>query len=277
MQGISLEKPAKRRNGFFTRNSRLLRLVLHLLLGVAKIVLLFPFAGQVRRAELVRAWSVRVLAILDVDLVVKGHVPDASARGVLFVSNHISWLDIYLLQAVRPVRFVSKAEVRSWPLIGWLAEKTGTIFVERTRRHDTARTNKAVIDALNQGDCVALFPEGTTSNGTLLRPFHSSLLQPAVATEALLWPVTIRYVQPDGAANLAPAYVDDISFADSLQRVLSEPGLVAEITYLEPLRAQGRSRRELVALAESAISSALNLAAPGRKPGKPAGPPGARP
>jgi 1-acyl-sn-glycerol-3-phosphate acyltransferase len=259
------------------RNWRLVRLVLHLLVAVLKAALLLPLVGRDRRAELIRRWSMRLLSILNVRLSVKGEVPDTLATGVIFVANHISWLDIYLLDAVCPVRFVSKAEVRAWPVIGWLAVRLGTLFIERGRRHDTARAGREVVDALRQGDCVAVFPEGTTSNGTLLRPFHASLLQSAINSGARLWPVAIRYVHRDGTANLSPAYVDDMSFGTSLFRILNEPDLEAEITYLEPLPVQGRSRRELAALAEKAIANALNLTVPGRRSDKPADPPAALP
>ncbi|BAN36572.1 phospholipid/glycerol acyltransferase [Sulfuricella denitrificans skB26] len=277
MHDTSWERPLNRSNGVLTRNWRLVRLVLHLLVGVVKAALLLPLVGRARRTELIRRWSVRVLAILNVRLSVRGKVPDISAAGVMFVANHISWLDIYLLDAVCPVRFVSKAEVRAWPVIGWLAVKIGTLFIERTRRHDTARAGREVVDALMQGDCVAVFPEGTTSNGTLLRPFHASLLQSAINSGAPLWPVAIRYLHRDGTANLSPAYVDEMSFADSLFRILNEPELVAEIAYLELLPVQGRSRRELAALAEQAIANALNLSAPCRKSDKSVDPPAVLP
>lgn len=277
MHDTSWERPLNRSNGFLIRTLRLAQLVLHLLVGVIKAALLLPLVGRTRRAELIRRWSLRVLAILNVRLSIQGEAPDLSAAGVMFVANHISWLDIYLLDAVCPVRFVAKAEVRAWPVIGWLAVKIGTLFIERARRHDTARAGREVVDALRQGDCVAVFPEGTTSNGTLLRPFHASLLQSAITSGARLWPVAIRYVHRDGTVNLSPAYVDNISFGASLFRILNEPDLEAEITYLEPLPVQGRSRRELAALAEKAIANALNLAAPGRKPDKPVYPPAALP
>ncbi|MDD5240597.1 MAG: lysophospholipid acyltransferase family protein [Sulfuricella sp.] len=254
---------------------RLARLLLHLLAGVMKAAFLFPLVTSARRIDLIRTWSLRLLAILKIKLDIKGSPPEISAGNILFVANHISWLDIYLFDAVRPVRFVSKAEVRGWPVIGWLAVKVGTIFIERARRHDTARANQAVHDALKAGDCVAVFPEGTTSDGSRLRPFHASLLQPAIDSGARLWPAAIRYLNQDSSPSVASAYIDEMSFADSLFRILKTPQLVAEITYLEPLPAQGRSRRELAALAENAIASWLNLAAPCRKPGKPACPPDA--
>lgn len=277
MHDTSWERPPNRSNGFLIRTLRLVRLVLHLLVAVIKVALLLPRVGRARRTELIRRWSARVLAILNVRLSVRGEVPEVSAAGVMFVANHVSWLDVYLLDAVCPVRFVAKAEVRAWPVIGWLAVKLGTLFIERARRHDTARANREVVDALRQGDCIAVFPEGTTSNGTLLRPFHASLLQSAITSEARLWPVAIRYVHRDGSVNLSPAYVDDMSFGASLLRILNEPDLAAEITYLEPLPVQGLSRRELAVLAEKAIANALNLTEPGRKSGKPADPPVALP
>ncbi len=255
---------------------RLFLLILHLLVGVAKAALVLPLVEKSRRTAMIRAWSVRVLAILRVELVVKGQ-PDASSRSALFVANHVSWLDIYLLDAVCPVRFVSKAEVRTWPVIGWLAAKVGTLFIERARRHDTGRMNQTVAEALIRGDLVALFPEGTTSDGSLLRPFHAPLLQAAIDSGARLWPVAIRYAKPDGSPNPAPAYVDKMSFGESLSRILGEPRLVAEVTYLDPLPSQGLNRRELAAIAEQTIASALSLPAPCRRPGKPADPPGVPP
>jgi 1-acyl-sn-glycerol-3-phosphate acyltransferase len=277
MHDTSLVRPFDRGSHFLIRTLRLVRLVLHLLVAVVKAALLFPLVGRARRTEWVRRWSAHVPVIFNVRLNVKGEVPDTSAAGVMFVANHISWLDIYLLNAVCTARFVSKAEVRAWPVIGWLAVKVGTLFIERTRRYDTARANREVVDALRQGDCVAVFPEGTTSNGTLLLPFHTSLLQSAIDSGARLCPVAIRYVHRDGTANLSPAYVGDMSFADSLRRILAEQELMAEMTYLEPFSVQGRSRRELAALAEQAIANALNLAAPGRKSGKPVYPPAVPP
>lgn len=277
MHDISWERQIKQENGFFTRAARLSLLILHLLAGVAQAALLLPRVGTQRRTAMIRTWSVRVLAILRIELQVSGQVPDASGAGALFVANHISWLDIYLLNAICPVRFVSKAEVRSWPVIGWLAAKVGTLFIERTRRHDTGRMNQTVTEALIRGDQVALFPEGTTSDGTLLRPFHAPLLQAAIDGGSRVRPVAIRYTRPDGSPSLAPAYVDDLSFGESLSRILSEPRLQAEIAYLDPLPTEGQTRRELAAMAEQAIASALNLAAPCRKPGKPADPPGVPP
>lgn len=265
--GVKTSRPAR----FF----RILRFVLHVLQGLATVGLVFPFISRARRARLIRRWAAGILDIFNVRVSIKGEAPRPDAAKVVFVSNHISWLDPALFIALRPAHFVAKSEIRSWPVLGWLAEKAGTLFIERGRRHDTARINQALSQALGAGDCVGLFPEGTTTNGATLKPFHASLLQAAVLAQATLYPVAIRYCHPDGSLNTAPAYTDNISFGESLKRVLAQPAIHAELVFAAPIPASGKSRRELAALAEKAIASALNLAAPCRKPGKPDDPPAA--
>lgn len=114
-------------------------------------------------------------------------------------------------------------------------------------------------EVLNKGGCLAVFPEGTTSNGSLLRPFHASLLQPAVHSQSQVWPAAIRYTHADGSLNVAPAYVDELSFGDSLLLILGQPVIYADLEFLPPIPAQGKARRELAKEVELVIASALNL------------------
>lgn len=221
---------------------------------------MFPWLSDRARLRIEWRWHRGLLQILNVRLRLHGVAPDLSSHSMFLVSNHISWLDIYLLNAVRPVRFVSKAEVRSWPVVGWLARKTGTLFIDRTKRHDTARVNHEISAILEHGGCVAVFPEGTTSDGSMLRPFYASLLQPAVHGKCKVWPVAIRYTHDDGTPNKAPAYVDEMSFGDSLLQILSQPVIYAEMVFKQPIHAHGKTRRELAKEAELAIADALNLA-----------------
>ncbi len=234
-------------------------MAVHLLYAAALVLLLFPWLSDKARIRVERRWNSGLMAILNIRIRIRGTVPDLSERNVMLVANHVSWLDIYLLNAVKPARFVSKVEVRSWPVVGWLAIKMGTLFIDRTKRHDTARVNDEVSDVLSNGGCIAVFPEGTTSNGSLLRPFHASLLQPAVHSNSQLWPAAIRYTHADGSLNLAPAYVDELSFGDSLASILSQAIIYAELEFLTPIPAQGKARRELARDAEYAIARALNL------------------
>lgn len=254
----------------------MLRLGLHILRGLLTAALVLPWSTPRLRLVLAREWSRSLLALLGVQLSIRGEAPNESNRKVMLISNHVSWLDIYLLNAVRPARFVSKAEVRNWPVIGWLAEVTGTLFLEREKRRDTARINHSIIAALNQGDHVAFFPEGTTTDGTRLRPFLASLLQPAIDAGAELYPVALRYLHPDGSINTRAAYCDDMSMLDSLHNILAQREIQAELQFLPPISCTGKTRKELARQSENAISSALNQATPHRKPGTPGDLPAAR-
>jgi len=232
---------------------------LHLLKGVALVLLAFPWVSDQARLRIEHRWHRNLLNLLNIKIRLHGSAPDLSVHNMFVVANHISWLDIYLLNAVRPVRFVSKSEVRSWPIVGWLAHKTGTLFIDRSKRHDTARVNHQLTSIISNGGCVAIFPEGTTSDGSMLRPFHASLLQPAVHSHCKIWPVAIRYAHADGTLNTAPAYVDELTFGDSLSLILSQPVIYAELVFNQPIETHGKTRRELAREAELSIRSALNL------------------
>jgi 1-acyl-sn-glycerol-3-phosphate acyltransferase len=231
----------------------------HLVYAVAMVVFIYPWLSNMARARVERRWNRRLMNILNIQFRIGGVAPDLSVKNVMLVANHVSWLDIYLLNAVRPVRFISKIEVRSWPIVGFLACRTGTLFIDRSKRHDTKRVNHEVSTALSNGGCVAVFPEGTTSDGSLLRPFHASLLQPAIHSQSKIWPVAIRYTHADGTLNTAPAYVDELTFGDSLLLILSQKIIYAEIEFLSPIHAHGKERRDLAREAEKDIARALIL------------------
>ena len=246
-------------NHYLIRTYRASRMALHILYAVAITALIFPWLPDKARTRVERHWNSGLMGILNIKIRLGGVVPDLSEQNMMLVANHVSWLDIYLLNAVRPVRFVSKVEVRSWPVVGWLASKTGTLFIDRTKRHDTARVNNEMANVLTNGGCLGVFPEGTTSNGSLLRPFHASLLQPAVHSQSLVWPAAIRYTHADGSLNMAPAFIDEITFAASLSLILNQTVIYAELEFLPPIAAHGKARRELARDAEHAIARALNL------------------
>ena len=235
-------------------------MLLHL--GIAMLIagLVFPRVGSVTRTRLTRWWAARLLRILHISLEVQGARPDWRQPNLVIAANHVSWVDIYVINAVRPVRFVAKAEIRDWPLVGWLCDKVGTIFIMRARRSHTAKINQVIHDVLAAGDCVGLFPEGTTSRGDKLRKFHSSLFEPAVVNQALIAPAAIRYRYPDGEFCVAAAFIDDLSFAESLGLIISQRHLICEITFATPIPAHGKHRREVALLAESAIAKILNVA-----------------
>ena len=237
---------------------RLLRFLLHVLRGLVLVSLVLPRVSHARRNELMRRWAGGILKIFNVTVHITGTPPPLGGKAVL-VANHVSWLDPALLMTVRPAYFVAKSEIRAWPVLGWLAARGGTLFIERHRRHDTYRITQSLGELLNGGDCAAIFPEGRTTDGTALRPFHSSLLQAAVWAEAVVYPVALRYRCADGSVDTAPAYSNNISFADSLRQVLLRPLIRAELVFVAPIPAAGKSRHELAKEAEQAVSAVLGL------------------
>ncbi|MHB9117772.1 MAG: lysophospholipid acyltransferase family protein [Burkholderiales bacterium] len=240
---------------------RLLRLGVHIAEAAATIFLLFPRLGSAARDRLTLCWTRRFLALLNVRLSVQGDWP-SGARGALLVLNHVSWLDVFLLLSQRPVRFIAKAEVRAWPLFGWLAKRQNTLFIERSRRRDTARINQELSAALVGGDWVALFAEGTTTDGASLRHFHSSLLEPAAGGDAVLLPLALRYLNLDGSPDTRPAYCGDMTLGQSLRRILACRRIDAELIICQPLAPGEANRRLLAQQAHAAIAAALQSAKP---------------
>jgi 1-acyl-sn-glycerol-3-phosphate acyltransferase len=232
---------------------RLLLALAHALGGLATILLRFPSLGELEREARVQAWSVRMLALLNVRLEVRGAPPE---RGpVLLVANHISWLDILVMHAARYCRFVSKADIKRWPLIGALATGGGTIYIERESRRDALRVVHAMAAGLQRGEVVAVFPEGTTGDGIDLLPFHANLIQAAIAARAPAQPVALSFLDArTGARSDSPSYVGDETLLGSVWRTVSGPPLVAVVHYGEPQPALGRARREWAAQLRSAVA-----------------------
>jgi len=197
---------------------RLFFLGLHVFSGAAQILLLFPWLGGRARNGLIRIWSRALLGILGVRVEVTDPLPPG---GVMLVANHVSWLDIVAIHATLSCRFVSKAEVARWPLIGWMARQAGTLFLMRESKRDAVRINRHIADLLAQGECLAVFPEGTSSDGQCVLPFYAALLDPAVQAGARVAPLLIRYLDRDGTPTDRPAYHGDISLWQSLRAILS--------------------------------------------------------
>lgn len=249
-----------------TRLLRLARIQLHLLHGVATALFILPHLTADQREQRIRSWSGKLLAILHIRVIAHGPTPDRGTARTLFVSNHISWIDIWALKQLHPMHFVAKSEVRTWPVIGWLADKTGTLFITREKRQDTKRAMDTIEQALVRGECLCFFPEGTTTDGTELQPFKSSLLQAAINAQAVVWPLAIHYPDPAGGPNTAGAYCGNITMRQSLWAVLKLPEIVVELRFAAPIAAHGQERRQLAHQARQAIASRLHLR-PHKAPG----------
>lgn len=232
-----------------------LRVAGHILAGLFLVLLRFPSLAQAERARRVTRWAAQLLAILAVRVRVRGEPP--APGGALVAANHVSWLDIHLLHSLLPARFISKAEVRNWPVFGKFAEAAGTVFLEREKKADAMRVNQLMAEHLRAGDCLALFPEGTTSDGGGLLPFFPSLFQPAVEARATVWPVRIRYLNGDGTRCAEAAYYARISLGESLLKILKLKEIHAEVAFLPPIASEGLTRRELARSTEEAIRAAM--------------------
>ncbi len=223
---------------------RLLRAVLHVLHG-ALVMLRFPALDAAGRHERIRWWSAGLLRAVGMSFEISGS-PRAGAT--LIVANHVSWIDIAAIHAAAPhARFVSKADVLRWPLLGWLIRGAGTLFIERERKRDAVRVVHAMAAAFEAGDTVAVFPEGTTGEGPELLPFHANLLQAAVATGTPVQPVVLRFA--DAALDYSPAvvYVGDTSLLQSIWRVAGGRGLRVHVDLLPPVGTRHADRRALAA------------------------------
>ncbi len=239
---------------------------LHVLLGIAIVVAIFPLIGQVSRNRINQQWS-RILIAFTGARVVAGGVPLADAvrrdgvettsSGRLVLANHISWLDIFAINAVLPSRFVAKAEIGDWPLLGVLVSRSGTLYIERGRRHAVAAINQTVREHLQRGETIVVFAEGTTTDGSALLPFHSNLIAPAIDVGAGIWPIAIRYTER-GERSLAAAFIGEMGILTSLARVLVARQLMIEVTVLAPITIAGaRDRHTIARAARSAIAKHL--------------------
>ncbi|MBY0409449.1 MAG: 1-acyl-sn-glycerol-3-phosphate acyltransferase [Burkholderiaceae bacterium] len=223
---------------------RLLCLLLHVLRGLWWVGVRFPMLSPDQQHARVQVWSQQLLAVVGVRLRTVGQPPVTGP--VMLVANHISWLDIPVMHAARHCRFVSKADVKDWPLVGTLATAGGTLYIERTSRRDALRMVQTMQDALARGEVLAVFPEGTTGDGRTMLPFHANLLQAAVVAQAPLQPVGLRFVdRASGAPSFAPSYTGDETLMGSVWRTLCAPSLEAVVHYGLPETPQGRDRRAL--------------------------------
>ena len=175
-----------------------------------------PHRTAIERAEWMREWSTKCLQRLGVRHTVNGVPPDAG----LVVSNHLSYVDIMVYGAAMRCVFVSKSEVRSWPIFGWLTTMAGTVYVDRKRRTDTRSANDEISRVLKQGLPVVVFPEGTSSGGAEVLPFYPSLFEPAIENKMPVTAAYLSYEVDGGTVENDVAYWGTMTFFPHLLRLL---------------------------------------------------------
>lgn len=208
---------------------RLLLVILWVLLGLTTQVLSFAWAGPRWRAWAIRNWSKGLLRIVGLRVQVYGHAHPAP---VLWVANHVSWLDIFVLNQVAAGTFIAKHEIRRWPVIGWLVAASGTLFIDRSSRRAAQEMSQAMAARLRLGERLCLFPEGTTSDGMGVLPFRGALLQAAVDAGLPIQPLALAY-HHYGYRSAFAAYINDESLVANLWRLLWSGGISVDLHLLE--------------------------------------------
>ena len=221
---------------------RLCWVVVHLICGLWIIHRVFPRLSQLEQEARVQAWAITMLDRLALQLVVYGK---PSAGPALLAANHISWADILVVHAVRHCRFISKADVKQWPIVGTLATAAGTLYISRESPRDAMRVVHHMVECLQAGDVLAVFPEGTTGNGSALLPFHGNLLQAAIVAKVPVQPVALSFTDATtGERSFAPCYIGDDTLVQSLWRTLCADRVQAVLQFGEPEESNGRDRRQ---------------------------------
>lgn len=232
----------------------------HIAHGAYTVGAVFPRLDTAQRQARIQRWSCAVLRSLGVGVQVQGSL---QAGAQMLVANHVSWLDVVVLQALFPhARFVSKAQVRHWPLIGRLAVAAGAFFVERDRPRQTSRSVNAIAAALAAGETVVVFPEGTTSDGHAVLPFRPSLLQAAMVAAVPVQPLALRYADVHHRVSQSAPYIDDDTMLGSLWRTARAEGLLARVQILAVDGPAAAHRRPLAAALRLAIQAALDAGPP---------------
>ena len=218
---------------FITRFFLWTAIWIHVLCGVATLIVVFPFATTMTKHRHIQQWSVRLLTIFGIHLSVKNaHI--LPQNSYLLSSNHISWMDIHAINAFQPIRFVAKSEVEKWPIFGWMAKQLGTVFIKR----DSSRHAHFVVGEMSgalKSDSICIFPEGTSTNGESVRPFKPNLFEAAVIAKVPVYTLAIRYLsRATGLRSDVAAFIGDMGLLESMSNMLKNRNLEVELTFFPP-------------------------------------------
>ena len=232
-----------------------LKILLHILMVIPLCVLIL-ISSKKQQERIIQFWCKRLLSIFEIELKLEGFESYLfNDKKYLIVSNHISWLDIIVIQSIKPSIFVAKSDVASWPLFGWVAQMTGTIFIKRDKVSDIKKALKKMKRRLMKRS-VCIFPEGTSTNGRYILPFKSNLFQSSIDTNKAILPICLRYLELEAYSDKV-AFIDDMSLVDSIMKIKNEKNIKAIIHVLHPIRPRG-NRKELASYTQEIIQKTLS-------------------
>lgn len=228
-------------------------------MGLMIVASIWSLSNKKTKMKLIKWWSGELLKHFGVQVVIYGNQPDINVSNTMFLINHVSWLDIYALNSVTPLQFIAKSDINNWPVVGYLVRKSGTIFINRNNRKDTSRIVDTTTDILSAGGNVGFFPEGTTTDGTKIERFKSSIVQAAINAKSTICPVAIRYPLPNGGINTAIAYAGETSMGEAMMNALKQKQTIAELHFLTPIDLPTANRQKLTEVAFESIAKTLKL------------------
>lgn len=237
------------------------RVMLHLLQGLLTAAVIFPWINSASRDRRIKQWSAALLAILHIKVELQVQVGAESEPGALIVANHVSWLDIFVINSQNPCRFVAKADIRSWPALGWLSAQAGTIFIARGKQREVRRVYEGLVTSIEAGERIAFFPEGTTAAQGGVLPFHSNLFEAAIEAKVPVQPYAIRYIDEQGELHRSADFIGDMTFVDSMLLIMKTRRMTAQLIVLPTIDTTGAHRRELAQQTRAVIAGALGYTA----------------
>jgi len=232
-----------------------LKIILHILLVIPLCVFIL-ISTKRQQEKIIQFWCKRLLSIFEIKVEVQGiNNLLFNQKQYLMVANHISWMDIIVIQSIKPSIFVAKSDVASWPLFGWVAQMTGTIFIKREKVSDIKKALKKMKRRLIKRS-VCIFPEGTSTNGRYLLPFKSNLFQSSIDTNKSILPLCLRYKQ-NGTYSDKVAFIGDMSLVDSIIKIKNVNDISVEVDVLQPIRPRG-NRKELAVYVQEILHKNLS-------------------
>lgn len=234
-------------------------MVLHTLYGVFVASIILPRLDPQQRNRAISRWSASLLDLLNIRVVAEGVVPQQVLSNTMFIANHISWVDIHALNSIHTSRFIAKSEIRQWPVFGFFATSVNTLFIDREKRHEAGKIVDTTRKALQAGDCICFFPEGTTTDGTEVKPFKGSLLQAAIEAKSEVRPFSIHYPDVEEGINTEMSYWGEMSLIESMRNVIRQKQATVVLRFADPINAADYDRRNLVSITREVIVSSSNL------------------
>ncbi len=238
---------------------RLLLVGIMLACCLLHIALFYARANVAARQKMVSDWANRLLYLLDTKVDFQSADDQVHLSSGLMVCNHISFIDIFVINSVLPSPFVAKSNIASWPFIGWLVARTGTEFIQRGSKTAAHQTQQRITARLAAGERFAIFPEGTTSSGAQVLPFHAALFQSAVDSAASLHCLSLSYHDATGARSEAPAFLGEMSLLRCMFNIAAAGGLTARLNVLPSEIHPEQNRRQLAHRAQHRIAAAVAL------------------